>query len=173
MLDFYQKQLENGAWPQSCDSTVKPGCKYDYMEKSHAMFAQGTPREVFIVEPCNYASNIAYYHSAVRTCEYPWSMPEEYSRAIKQGFVTLSSGSAFKHGGETRLGGDYDNNMISIISFTGYRALMAKLNITSNVMMSLNSDGSVAMDPLELSSQISYLPLNQNVSTWHDQIHAW
>ena len=39
--------------------------------KEWAYFGQETPREILIIEPCNYASNIAYYHSAKRICDYP------------------------------------------------------------------------------------------------------
>ena len=33
--------------------------------------------EMIIYEPCNYVSNVAYYHSATRICDYPiWSINE-------------------------------------------------------------------------------------------------
>ena len=35
--------------------------------------------KVLIYEPCNYASNIAYYHSTTRICDYPdWSIDEAF-----------------------------------------------------------------------------------------------
>ena len=40
-------------------------------ERSYSWFGNGTSRAVVIMEPCNYASNIAYYHAAKRACDYP------------------------------------------------------------------------------------------------------
>ena len=38
--------------------------------------------KILICEPCNYASNIAYYHSMVRICEKgdDWSFDEVFVR---------------------------------------------------------------------------------------------
>jgi hypothetical protein len=90
------------------------------------------------MEPCNYASNIAYYHSALRVCEYPkWNFNLAQRRAIKRGFVTLAAGSAFMHGSHSNLGMDYDNSAISVITYTAYQALVEKLNATSNILLYL------------------------------------
>jgi hypothetical protein len=76
---------------------------------------------MIIYEPCNYASNIAYYHSATRICDYPnWSISQEYRSALKRGFSGLAMGSAFWHGSHTYLGNSYDNNMIAIIFYVAY-----------------------------------------------------
>ena len=35
--------------------------------------------DVQICEPCNYASNMAYYHSMLRVCDYPhWTLGTEF-----------------------------------------------------------------------------------------------
>lgn len=60
---------------------------------------------MIIHEPCNYVSNVAYYHAASRLCEYPdWSLNDEYKRELKRGFLILTMGSAFWHGSHTYLG---------------------------------------------------------------------
>jgi hypothetical protein len=39
-------------------------CPVKYLENDESMFG-----DVKIYEPCNYASNVAYYRAAVRICE--------------------------------------------------------------------------------------------------------
>lgn len=96
---------------------------------------------MLIMEPCNYASNIAYYHSTVRTCDYPdWHFPVKHVRAIKRGFATLAAGSAMMHGSHTDLGGGYDNYNIAVIAYAAYRAVVEKLGATSRTILSLSLD---------------------------------
>lgn len=74
-----------------------------------------------IYEPCNYASNVAYYHSATRICDYPdWTIDEVNQNAFKQSFATLAMGSAFWHGSHTYDGYSFDNNMIAVISYLAH-----------------------------------------------------
>ena len=73
------------------------------------------------MEPCNYASNIAYYHSTTRICDYPdWSLDQNYIKAIKRTFATLGVGSAFWHGSLTRVGNSFDNNLIALIAYLAH-----------------------------------------------------
>ena len=87
------------------------------------MFGASSPLEMLIMEPCNYASNIAYYHSVLRVCDYEsWKyFDQEAVVAIKRIFSTLAAGSAFMHGTHTSLGGCYDTSMIAVIAFIAYR----------------------------------------------------
>jgi len=36
--------------------------------------------DVLIYEPCNYASNIAYYHSVTRACDWAWKVQNGYPK---------------------------------------------------------------------------------------------
>jgi hypothetical protein len=100
------------------------------------MFGTDTPREVMIMEPCNYASNVAYYHSAVRFCDYPdWNFDQETVILLKRAMTTLGSGSPFMHGSHTQLGFFFDNNVISVIAFTGYRSILAKLGGSNSTIL--------------------------------------
>ena len=58
------------------------------------------------MQPCNYASNMAYYRVAAQLCQHSgrWNIEEEYVRGLVQGFSALGMGSSFFHGSETNLG---------------------------------------------------------------------
>ena len=44
-----------------------------------------------IYEPCNYASNLAYYRVVTSICSYQqWSLPAEYQVAMAQAFTGAS-----------------------------------------------------------------------------------
>eukprot|EP01083_Nonionella_stella_P058401 152941_1 len=96
-----------------------------------ALFGDGTAREMVIEEPCNYASNIAYYHGALRICNREeWSGDESdvaIRNALKQSFVILTGGSAFFHGSETDLGAISDTLPISVISYISYESLIDEI----------------------------------------------
>jgi hypothetical protein len=93
------------------------------------------------MEPCNYASNIAYYHSALRICEYDdWNFDIETRRALKRGFVTLAPGSSFMHGSHTDLGTAYDLNAISVIVYAIYNKAIKKFGGKSNILLYLNEE---------------------------------
>lgn len=122
------------------------------------------------MEPCNYASNIAYYHAALRVCDYPkWAFNSTQVRDIKRGFVTLAAGSAFMHGSHTNLGGAYDTDSISVIVWTAYRAVIEKLNATDNVLLSL-SDTDVALTGHNLTEQYSFFSEQMPIDYWFDEI---
>ena len=93
-----------------------------------------------IYEPCNYVSNVAYYHSATRICDYPeWHISGEDQKAIKRSFATLAMGSAFFHGSHTSVGMDFDNSMIAYIAFMAHQYSISGLNSTSNILNSLSN----------------------------------
>lgn len=51
----------------------EPRCfKQPYMRREPAVFpGTDTNTTILIEEPCNYVSNIAFYHSVTRICDYP------------------------------------------------------------------------------------------------------
>ena len=86
MVEYYKNPFKNDPWPRKCvTKTSERNCNYGHMERDHKYFGRGTPREIFALQPCNYVSNIVFYHSAVRLCQYDkWSIPEEYRKVMKQ-----------------------------------------------------------------------------------------
>lgn len=89
-------------------------------------------QKMTIFEPCNYSSNIAYYHAATRICDYPdFSIDESNQKALKQSFATLAMGSAMWHGSHTYVGYSFDNNMIAVISYIAHQASVSSLGESS------------------------------------------
>ena len=77
--------------------------------------------KVLIYEPCNYASNVAYYHAMTRVCDYPnWAADDEFKNAIKRAFASFAAGSANYHGSETQLGWSMTVQMSSMILYLGH-----------------------------------------------------
>lgn len=125
-----------------------------------------------IMEPCNYASNIAYYHSAMRVCDQPyteWNFDLPTRRALKQGFVTLAAGSAMMHGSHTYLGDGYDCLMIGVIAYTGYRAIVEKLGANTRAVLSLTNDYD-AMTGLETAEGFAYFSNRKDLSEWRYEL---
>ena len=76
---------------------------------------------ILMYEPCNYVSNVAYYHSMMRVCEYPmWNANSTLKQAYKRGFAILAAGSSHMHGSHTMLGTVFDNMMISFIAYLAH-----------------------------------------------------
>lgn len=66
--------LKDGAWPP-CDQYVS-GSATPWFEDNCTVQAEGN---IPIYEPCNYASNIAYYHAALEVCKKrSWSFGGEH-----------------------------------------------------------------------------------------------
>lgn len=142
------------------------------VEGRHGWFGNGADRNYHIMERCNYVSNAAYYHAATRICDYPaFSTNENYRKALKQSFVTLSIGSSFWHGSHTNLGVTYDNNMIAVIAYTAHQLSISSFNSSSAILNGLRDD-ITAMESKELSEQIAYLSLNKNVYAWNEFIQT-
>lgn len=93
-----------------------------------------------IYEPCNYVSNIAYYHSATRICDYPqWSIDSEDQKAIKRSFATLAMGSSFFHGSHTNVGMEFDNQMIAYIAYMAHQYSISGFNSSSTILNNLSN----------------------------------
>ena len=100
---------------------------------SQTLYLRHTPgyfgeEEMKIYEPCNYVSNVAYYRSVTRICDYPeWSTSSTYQRAMKRNFATLAIGSAFWHGSYTSVGLEFDNRQIAMIAYIGHQISVSNL----------------------------------------------
>ena len=95
---FYEYAETNGTdsdWEDTRDYWGKTGSKYkEGLDQSNTCCIGG----ITVYEPCNYASNVAFYHSITRLCEYPhWSkdaIDKRYLVELKRGFANLAAGSA-------------------------------------------------------------------------------
>jgi hypothetical protein len=94
-----------------------------------------------IYEPCNYASNMAYYHMTNELCltgagGFAMSTMQHQSLAIATSF--LAWGSSMMHGTHTRLGGTADGRTIAIIAYNAHQLIVANLG-NSTVLTDLSS----------------------------------
>ena len=86
-----------------------------------------------ITEPCNYASNIAYYHTVTEICgRKNWNVPEPQVKAMASTFAILAQGSAFWHGSETSNGGSADVRINDLFAYVAYQAAMEGLGLQDN-----------------------------------------
>ena len=92
---------------------------------------------IMTYEPCNYASNIAYYHSVSKMCDYDWSTTPEFQNNQKKIMATLAVGSAFMHQTYTFVGARFDNLMISMISYLGHQIMVQNLPTKSAMLTDL------------------------------------
>merc|ERR1711970_598981 len=122
-----------------------------------------------IYEPCNYASNLAYYHVVTMICDNTdWSLPREYTDAMAQAFTSLTVGSAFWHGSHTLLGNIADNRFIDVVSYIAHQGSLLNLPVSSAVKdlsLSPRSKSSTAT-----AQQLVDMLRTQSVDTWKDGI---
>ena len=83
-----------------------------YLERNTTLFPLPAGRSLLIFEPCNTASNLAYYHMVTGLARRRWVMGRANARGLAQTCSALALGSAFFHGSHTRLGSRADNNLI-------------------------------------------------------------
>jgi len=98
--------------------TEAAGCKmYKESNLTHMDVA-----DIGIYEPCNSASNLAYYRTAMGVCDHEgWVMGEDSQQALIEAYVALSMGSFFWHGSHSFLGNVADNRLIDVLSFVAYQ----------------------------------------------------
>jgi len=103
------------AWG-ACDEAA--GCKM-YAESNYTHLDVD---DIGIFEPCNSASNLAYYRTAMGICDHSgWAMGDDSRGALIQAYAHLSMGSFFWHGSHSFLGNVADNRLIDVLSFVAYQ----------------------------------------------------
>lgn len=109
------------------------------MRRTPGVFTGLEGKTILIEEPCNYVSNVAYYHSVTRICDYPdWVISPEQIKSQKRSFATLSIGSHFWHGSHTYAGEVFDNQMISVISYLALETITEHMPGNSTVLKQLS-----------------------------------
>lgn len=121
-----------------------------------------------IHEPCNYASNAAYYRAVPEINARVWDMSETEVVSLTQGFSILAFGSAFMHGSHTSLGGLMDVRLIDLIAFTGHQASVAHLpctGVTCNILRGLSREPR-RWSAAESTMRMTEVVRTQPVNTW-------
>jgi hypothetical protein len=122
-----------GCTPETPNTRCPVG---DYKDRKIGQFGV---EKMTIYEDCNYASNVAYYRSATRICDYPdWAVDSDQQKGLKRSFTTLAMGSAMWHGSHTYVGYSFDNNMIAVISYLAHQASVTPLKSSSSILNELS-----------------------------------
>jgi len=122
-----------GCTPETPNTRCPVG---DYKDRKIGQFGV---EKMTIYEDCNYASNVAYYRSATRICDYPdWAVDSDQQKGLKRSFTTLAMGSAMWHGSHTYVGYSFDNNMIAVISYLAHQASVSGLKSDSSILNELS-----------------------------------
>jgi hypothetical protein len=107
-------------------------------DQTPEMFGKGKDKYQ-IEERCNYVSNVAYYHSLTRLCDYPqWHSTEDQVMSLKRTFATLTVGSHFWHGSHTFMGSRFDTHLISAIMYTVQDVVVGGFGINDTIITQLS-----------------------------------
>ena len=99
----------------------KDGRHHGFLEYNVTVMDVGVP----VYEPCNFASNMVYYHTMVQICDREaaggWAVSPPTVHALVTTYAGLAAGSALKHAaGQTRLGYVVDNLGIQLFTFISH-----------------------------------------------------
>merc|ERR1712168_1418968 len=93
-----------------------------------------------IWEPCNYASNLAYYHTVVEQCaKKTWNMPKDSVNTIIKAYASLGAGSSFMHMSETTTGGISDVRVNDLIGYVAFVEVMKALKPEGSILHELSN----------------------------------
>ena len=133
----------------------------------------GTFGDVEVLEPCNYASNVAYFRAATRMCDdEEWSMDDEEANAFKQGFLALAVGSSFWHASHTYVGYSFDNNMIALLAALMHDISVSPLKSNSTILKHLTRTPQ-SEKPIDVTQKIIKMFSEKDVSQWSKQLDTF
>merc|ERR1712038_744651 len=126
-----------------------------------------------IWEPCNYASNLAYYHTVTEICaKEEWNVPLDDVKAMAKTFAILAQGSAFWHGSETENGGAADVRINDLFAYVAYQAAMQNVLPLENSVIHDLSLTPRAKSGIQITSDFIDMYINVPVAEWRDQLRA-
>lgn len=171
------RQVQDIAWSGLADFFENDGFQEDkwggtvtvpaYHEYNVSTQSDG----VVIYEPCNYASNVAYYHDATEMCNNAGqlSMSRDSEVALIQTFSFLGWGSALWHGSHTVLGAVVDNRFIAILAYIAYQASIENLRDlgASSIITDLTNTPR-EQNGVEMAATISDMFLNKSPPEWEN-----
>ena len=167
------RNASNSAWKGLLDYCDNDGFGKDPWGSDRHPYHEYNPtmqhfHKMVVYEPCNYASNIAYYHDVTEMCHHQnrLSMSRESYVAIIQSFTFLAFGSSVMHGSHTRLG-KLDEHMIGVLSYAVYQASIENLRTigASPIITDLNLSGR-ELTGVEIASRMSDMFLTVPVYNW-------
>ncbi|KAF2367512.1 hypothetical protein FHG87_001742, partial [Trinorchestia longiramus] len=132
---------------------------------------------MLIYEPCNYASNIAYYHDVIEIClrkhiGKPFSFSENYVNAIGKGFSAMAWGSSFWHGSNTMLGRQQDRKTLAVLAYVFHQASISALKSKSPILHDLSKTPR-KKTAIQLIEEFQNMYLTKPVSEWYNITEAF
>ena len=125
-------------------------------------------QKLLVLEPCNFASNIAYYHMNIALASYDrWALSPPTVRGLAQASAGLALGSAFWHGSNTELGGEADTVMIAVMAYIMQQASMEHLTptIKTSVLSDLKMERRV-MSGVDIAQLLTDMYRTEPNSNW-------
>ena len=171
IADYWKTNATNVDWKGRPDpwGASSPGLDDDkkpfneYFDRPNVTIGR---YNILTYEPCNYASNLAYYHSVTKICDYPdWSTSQEMQHNQMRSMASLAVGSAFMHQSYTYVGARFDNLMISIISYLGHQQMIDNLPYKSNMIKELQNEPR-SMNSTQLLDNITNTIALEPVPEW-------
>jgi len=148
-----------------CDSPTKP--KQWWFERNCTDQQYGN---IPIWEPCNYASNVAYYHTVVEQCaRETWSLPSQSVNTIIKAYASLGAGSSFMHMSETNIGGISDVRVNDLIGYVAYHEMMKILNVDNPILKEL-SEKPRSKPADQLVDDFMMMYINDPVEKWGPEL---
>jgi len=123
---------------------------------------------LLVFEPCNFASNIAYYHMNIALASYhKWALSPAVVRGLAQASAGLALGSAFWHGSNTELGGEADTVMIAVMAYIMQQASMEHLppNVKTPILSDLKLE-SRSMSGVGIAQVLTDMYRTEPNSNW-------
>ncbi|KAF2352050.1 hypothetical protein FHG87_017196, partial [Trinorchestia longiramus] len=129
-----------------------------------------------IQQPCNYASNMVFYHVFNELCDRKqngksFNLPTKYVNLLAKAVASIAFSSSFYHGTDTVLGDQQDIAGIVMFVYSIHQALVEKLPTTSSVVRQLSS----TQRPLSSAELMeSHIEMHQStpVQKWNSHTEA-
>ena len=181
-FDTRLPKAQDGAWQGMVDYWLSNGGVDDPWGESGTVYMEQNMTEsdylgMTIYEPCNYASNVAYYHDVTEFCRKAdagesVSYSEDYIRGFGRAFSTLSFGSAFMHSSHTRLGGQQDTSPIKVIALLVHQGSLSALPEPPSTILTDLSLTPRKYNGLELAEEFVNMHLTMNVNEWYEHTES-
>lgn len=130
-----------------------------------------------IFEPCDYSSNMAYYHDVMEFCNKKSSgksffVMKDYQDAIGKAFSNLALGSAFMHGSNTILGRQQDRWPLRAVAYLIHQASLSSLTSDSSILHDL-TDHKRARTAIEIVEDFQNMYLTEPVTQWYNTTESF
>lgn len=120
IADYWDTNQENVDYNGDPDPWRKGWKFYESTTRPDEFFRENN---IKVMEPCNYVSNVAYYHGVLKLCEYgdEWSIDPVLQNDAMKVLSGIAVGSAFMHASFTNVGDKMDNYMIAVMAYLAYQ----------------------------------------------------